>query len=186
MFCWLNWHKNKIACLALLLLVACTHRKKSHLPSKADNSESTEKSLAVKYAAKLNVKSAEIKNQKLYTFIDAWYAVPYKYGGKAKTGVDCSGFVIRLYKDVYDSDICCSSQTLFSKTKVIDQSDLQEGDLVFFKINSENISHIGLYLMNNKFVHASSSKGVIISDLQEAYYKKHYYKSGRIRQAIRG
>jgi murein DD-endopeptidase / murein LD-carboxypeptidase len=173
----------KWACLILLFVWSCTHKKKSHLPSKA---EKPSESIVSKYALKLEVKPSEIKNAKLYTFIDNWYAVPYKYGGKAKTGIDCSGLVIKLYKEVYDKDVCCSSQSLYSQVKAISQDDLQEGDLIFFKINSENISHVGLYLMNHKFVHASSSKGVVISDLQESYYKKYYYKSGRLKFPISG
>jgi murein DD-endopeptidase / murein LD-carboxypeptidase len=171
--------------IALLFVVSCTHRKKTHLPSKA-KTESIESTLASKYALKLNVNASEVKNNKLYSFIDNWYAVPYQYGGKSKAGIDCSSFVIKLYKEVYGSDICCTSQTLFSNVKVIDPSDLQEGDLVFFKINSEKVSHVGLYLMNHKFVHASSSKGVIISDLQENYYKKYFYKSGRPKEPFSG
>jgi murein DD-endopeptidase / murein LD-carboxypeptidase len=185
MFKWQGLSFHQVLIVALLFVVSCTHRKKSHLPSKA-KTDGIESTLASKYALKLNVKISEVKNNKLYSFIDNWYAVPYQYGGKSKAGIDCSSFVIKLYKEVYASDICCTSQTLFSNVKVIDPSDLQEGDLVFFKINSEKISHVGLYLMNNKFVHASSSKGVIISDLQENYYKKYFYKSGRIKEPFSG
>jgi murein DD-endopeptidase / murein LD-carboxypeptidase len=169
----------------ILFLSACTHRKKSHLPSKASATNAKDAALAQKYATKLNVDAAAIKNIKLYTFIEDWYAVPYKYGGKSKAGIDCSGFVIRLYNEVYQNEICCSSQTLYNQVNTIDSDQLREGDLVFFKISSDKITHIGLYLMNQKFVHASSSKGVIISDLQEAYYKKYFYKAGRIKQGFK-
>jgi lipoprotein Spr len=169
----------------ILFLSACTHRKKSHLPSKASNSSAAEFALAQKYATKLNVETSAIKNLKLYNFIEDWYAAPYKYGGKSKTGIDCSGFVIRLYNEVYQNEICCSSQTLYNQVNTIDRDQLREGDLVFFKISSDKITHIGLYLMNQKFVHASSSKGVIISDLQEAYYKKYFYKAGRLKQGFK-
>jgi lipoprotein Spr len=57
---------------------------------------------------------------------------------------------------------------------------MEEGDLVFFKIEGNQVSHIGVYLQNNKFVHATTKKGVIINDLDELYYKKYYFKSGRI------
>jgi murein DD-endopeptidase / murein LD-carboxypeptidase len=176
----------QVGLIALLSfwMLACTHRKKTHLPSKAYKAE--ELVIIKKYAEKLAVAESEIKNPKLYTFINDWYAAPYQYGGKTKSGIDCSGLMIRLYKEVYQSDICCTSQTLFQQVNVINKEELKEGDLIFFKINSSNISHIGMYLMNNKFVHASSSKGVIISDLKEAYYQKYYYKSGRVKQSITG
>ncbi len=171
--------------ILMLGLSACTHRKKSHLPSKAGGDSAKDLALTKKYAAKLNVSTSEIKNVKLYAFIEDWYATPYQYGGKSKTGVDCSGFVIRLYNEVYQNQICCSSQTLYNQVNLIDCDNLKEGDLVFFKISSDKITHIGMYLMNHKFVHASASKGVIISDLQEAYYKKYFYKAGRVKQAFK-
>ena len=66
--------------------------------------------------------------------------------------------------------------------KTVSKSNLEEGDLLFFKIDGDKISHIGVYLQNNKFVHATTKKGVMIDDLDEAYYKKYYYKAGRLKQ----
>ncbi len=176
---------TKIWFVLIVLLASCTHRKKSHLPSKAAHTDTKAFAISQKYAKKLNVDVANIKNFQLYSFIDDWYATPYQYGGKTKAGIDCSGFVISLYNEVYKRQICCNSQTLYSQTQLIAVDELREGDLVFFKINSDKISHIGLYLMNHKFVHASVSKGVIISDLQEAYYKKYFYKAGRVKPAFK-
>ena len=59
--------------------------------------------------------------------------------------------------------------------------ELRTGDLVFFKINNDKISHVGIYLKNNKFIHASSYRGVTVNDLDESYYKKYYYASGRVK-----
>jgi len=133
------------------------------------------------YAAKLNVPESDIKNEKLYKFIDDWYAVPYKYAGKDKHGIDCSGFTGVLCSTIYDKKVSSSSKSIYEEVKKINASELKEGDLVFFIINGKNVSHVGVYLQHNKFVHASTKRGVIISDLDEPYYKKYFYSAGRIK-----
>lgn len=137
--------------------------------------------LQTKYAALLGINTEQIKNLKLYQFIDEWYGVPYKYGGKTKEGIDCSDFTAILCKDVYNKTVEIPSSKIYSMTQPINISEIQEGDLVFFKIESSKISHVGVYLQNNKFIHASTKKGVIINDLNEAYYKKYFYKAGRLK-----
>ena len=100
---------------------------------------------------------------------------------KNKNGIDCSNFTSTLYSNVYSKPLTGSSSSIFNQCKVISKNNLEEGDLVFFKIDGDNISHIGVYLQNNKFVHATTKKGVMIDDLDEEYYKKYYYKGGRIK-----
>lgn len=143
------------------------------------NSNSSTVKLKKKYAELLGVSESNIDNVKLYSFIDKWYGVPYKYGGKDQNGIDCSGFVGLLTEEVFNKDIRGPSWSMADKCKKIDKDELREGDLVFFRIDSKKISHVGIYLMNNRFVHASTSKGVIISNLMEPYYQKHFTKAGR-------
>lgn len=119
--------------------------------------------------------SASLKKE-----IDRWLGVPYKYGGTTTAGVDCSGFCGNVFKNVYHITLGRSSQDIFDQAKPVNRSALREGDLVFFKINSSRVSHVGIYLSDNKFVHASTSRGVMISDLGEAYWTKYYFASGRI------
>jgi lipoprotein Spr len=133
-----------------------------------------------KYAALLDVDQNKIDNIGLYSFIDEWYGVPYKYGGKTKNGIDCSNFTCTLYLNVYKRSISGTSSSIYEQCKVVSKKELKEGDLIFFKIDGNKISHIGIYLQNNKFVHATTKKGVMIDDLDEAYYQKYYYKSGRL------
>lgn len=137
--------------------------------------------LRLKYATQLGVKENELGNRKLFFFIDEWYSAPYKYGGLDKSGIDCSGFTCTLYNNVYSKKVPRSTKDLFASCSAIDNKDLKEGDLVFFKIEKSDVSHVGVYLANNKFIHASTKKGVIINDLNEAYYKKYFYKAGRIK-----
>ena len=86
-----------------------------------------------------------------------------------------------MYLIVYKKTISPSTKALVDETKKIKQSDLKEGDLVFFNTNGKSISHVGVYLQNNKFVHASSKKGVMISDMNEPYFKETYVSSGRVK-----
>ncbi|HEX7415429.1 MAG TPA: C40 family peptidase [Bacteroidia bacterium] len=120
-------------------------------------------------------------NQQLKVFVAAWYATPYKYGGADKSGIDCSHFSAKLYADVYQKTIAGPANAIEQQTINVKTENAQEGDLVFFKINGDKVSHVGVYIGDNKFVHASTKRGVIISDLNEAYYKKYYYKTGRLK-----
>lgn len=149
-------------------------------PQQLDISKKDESELQKKYAQLLDVKPSSILDFKLYQFIDDWYHVPYKYAGRSRSGVDCSDFVSLLLDSVYDITFEGSSASMFTKTTPVKKEELQEGDLVFFKIAKNRISHIGFYLANHKFVHASVANGIIISDLDEAYYKKYFYSGGRL------
>ena len=119
----------------------------------------------------------------LYDEINGWLGIPYKYGGNTKNGVDCSGFVCQIYKSVYHINLERNSSAIFYKNcKRIDKRDMKEGDLIFFSTRkkSRNINHVGIFLKDDKFVHASSSKGVIINSLDKPYYQKNYICSGRV------
>lgn len=116
----------------------------------------------------------------LYYQVYDWLGTRYKYSGNSKSGIDCSGFVGELYKNAYCIELNGSSGTIFNQVKPIEKDQLREGDILFFKIRRNQISHVGVYLGNNKFAHASVHSGVIVSDLDEKYYKKYFYKGGRL------
>lgn len=173
---------------------ACKSSKKSSSSKKktVDKSEKQikstlslspkDKAIKEKYAQALGVSEKDIDNLKLYYFIDEWMGVPYKYGGKDKNGIDCSGFTGLLYREVYNKNVSGPTSSLIDLTSIISESDLKEGDMVFFHIEKKGkVSHVGVYLQNNKFVHATTKKGVMINDLNENYYKQHYFKSGRVK-----
>ena len=142
---------------------------------------SSDKEIRIKYAEKLNTNELSIKNTKLYSFIDDWYGTPYKYGGIDKNGIDCSGFVFKLFEQVYSIKSPRTTTELYEVSNEIKKKDLKEGDLLFFKIDSKKVSHVGIFLMNNKFVHASSKKGIMISDLNDEFFVKCFYKGGRLK-----
>lgn len=133
-----------------------------------------------KYANLLETSKSEINNSKLYSFIDNWVGTKYKYGGMTKSGIDCSGFCNVLYKEVYNKEIKRTTSDLSKDINKKSKGNLKEGDLVFFNISKKKNSHVGVYLINNRFVHASTSKGVLISSLDNPYYKKTYSKGGNL------
>lgn len=148
----------------------------------AESAES--KALREKYALILGVDAEPLKKDvRMLAFIDEWYGVPYKYGGKDKSGVDCSSLTSMLLRQVFAVNVSGSAQGLYDQCRQIEVSDLKQGDLVFFKIESKKVSHVGVYITNNRFVHATTKKGVMINDLGEAYYKKYFFAAGKIRSS---
>lgn len=117
----------------------------------------------------------------LLDFIEEWYGVPYRFGGTTKRGIDCSAFVQELYGEVYQVNMRRTSREQFATSVYVkDVKELEAGDLVFFKIQTRDISHVGVYLGDGKFVHASRSQGVVISDLDHVYWRKYYVGGGKI------
>ena len=162
--------------LTVVFLAAC-HSTRDN--SATNTSAEASNRVMEKYATMIGVPPKDL-NKKLIRFVDAWYSVPYKWGGAEKSGVDCSHLMCRVYKDVYDKKIAGTAVDLEKMSSHVKESRLKEGDLVFFKIESEKISHVGLYIANNKFLHASVKRGVMINSLEDKYYKKYFYSGGRI------
>jgi lipoprotein Spr len=156
------------------------HPKKM-VPTVENSSENATGSIKFKYAILLDVPIEEINDQKLFDFIESWYGTPYRYGGFNKQGIDCSAFVQTFMSAIYDVNVPRISSEQYEQSKRISKKELEEGDLVFFKTSGRSISHVGIYLRNNKFVHASTSSGVVISDLAEDYYARRFAGSGRVR-----
>ena len=136
-----------------------------------------------KYAILLDEPVEELDDDKLLSFIDDWYGTRYRLGGNDKSGIDCSAFVQSFFTTIYGLGIARTCREQFGETRRIKKSQLQEGDLVFFKTRGKSISHVGVYLRNNKFIHASTSSGVMISDLDDEYFSKRYAGAGRLNQS---
>lgn len=137
-------------------------------------------SVQLKYAVLMNTEVESLPNKMLLENVDEWYGVRYRTGGNTKSGVDCSGFTVAVYAAVYGIALPRVSREQYRTSRKISTTELQEGDLVFFNTNGSGVSHVGVYLGNNKFIHASVSRGVMVSDLFEPYYLKRYYGAGRI------
>ena len=115
------------------------------------------------------------------SFIDEWKGTPYRLGGRSKSGIDCSQFTKRLYKDVYNKQLADVAWKQWNQTKRITKDSLEIGDIVFFSSKtSPSRWHCGIYIGNNKFVHSSNKiEGVKVSDLNEHRYIKSYKGAGR-------
>lgn len=171
------WCRSYIVFILLAILLSCKNSKKVSDKPKVDD---TTVELQNKYAELLKVDVSAVQNIKMYQFIDEWVGVNYKYGGTSKSGVDCSGFCNVLYNTVYNKTLPRTSSEIARDLKKVPKGSLSEGDIVVFDIEGKRNSHVGIYLANNKFVHASTSSGVIISSLEHPYYQKAYSKGGKI------
>jgi len=117
----------------------------------------------------------------LDSFINEWKGTPYRLGGRSKSGIDCSQFTKRLYKDVYNKQLADVAWKQWNQTKRTTKDSLEIGDIVFFNSKtSPSRWHCGIYIGNNKFVHSSNKReGVKVSDLNEHRYSKSYKGAGR-------
>jgi len=134
--------------------------------------------LQFKYALLMNQPVESTWNEKLLLFLDEWYGIPYRYGGSNKQGIDCSAFACQLLSAVYGVSLPRRSADQFASVEKLTIKKLQQGDLVFFNTTGR-LSHVGIYLGNDKFIHASTSSGVMISDLKEVYFSRRFAGSGR-------
>lgn len=108
---------------------------------------------------------------------------PYKYGGNnPETGMDCSGFVSHVYGQVAGIQLPRSSQEISQQGAALEAVNLQAGDLVFFNTLDRAFSHVGVYLGENRFIHASSSQtgAVMVSDMSQPYWSKRFDGARRL------
>lgn len=137
--------------------------------------------LQFKYAMMMDVEVEALTNTALYRFIEEWYGTHYRMGGTTKKGIDCSAFSGTLLSTIYSFDMPRTAREQYKVCEKINKEDLMAGDLVFFNTRG-GVSHVGVYLTNNCFVHSSSSDGVKISSLDEAFYSKKFIGGGRVNQ----
>ncbi len=148
--------------LVLLLFSGCSTRSAGKVPSSQ--------------SAHVNYNDLD----KLYPYHNKWHQTPYKLGGFGSNGIDCSAFVQRAFKDNFNITIPRTTKALANYGKKVSRSTIKTSDLVFFR-TGYNTRHVGIYLQHGEFMHASSSQGVIISNINDPYWKKHYWMTRRVK-----
>lgn len=124
------------------------------------------------------VRNVDVKSRLMDQYA-SWKGVRYRLGGSSKKGIDCSAFVQQTFRDQFGLELPRSTSEQQDTGKSISRSKLRTGDLVLFRAGSTG-RHVGIYIGNNQFVHASTSSGVMISNLSEPYWDKRYNKARRV------
>jgi len=139
-------------------------------------------SLQFKYAILTDQDVESVTDTALYSFIDNWMGTPYMYGGSTKDGIDCSSFTSTLLQAIFNLSIPRTAKEQYDACVRVHKNDLREGDLVFFKSQGSRrgVSHVGVYIGNDYFVHSSTSSGVMISNLDEDYFSTRFVSGGRL------
>lgn len=177
---------KKLAIVIILLITTLSVNAQiaKVVPNQAtekNNDDDNDDNLSKGYFSQImGVALSATSNVKLFQFVYDWIGTPYHLGGDTKKGIDCSGFAYQLYNKVFNTVIGNNSRNIFSMVNPVGKEELKEGDLVFFKIHSRSITHVGVYIGDGKFAHASSSKGVMISNLADPYWTRYYYNGGRL------
>jgi cell wall-associated NlpC family hydrolase len=151
---------------------------------------------ATRFSTKKNVKTHEpgkadaapsgspesFTDQKMMDEILQWIGTPYEYGGETKSGIDCSAFTKTIFQKTAGLDLPRTTEEQVQRGKSIQRNDLKFGDLLFFNTTGQNPSHVGIYIGDDMFAHASVSGGVTLSSLYSSYYKKRYTEARRVLQ----
>lgn len=129
-----------------------------------------------------NTKKLDASTRQLIDEAEGWLGTRYIYGGHSKSGTDCSGFVMEVYRNAANIKLPRTTVEQRNFCRNINFDKLDAGDLVFFtsRKGKGKVSHVGIYIGDGKMIHASSSRGVIISRLDEKYYVTNYHSSGRV------
>lgn len=118
-------------------------------------------------------------SQRLLAQHRQWRGVPYREGGQSRRGIDCSGFVQVAYRSVFGKKLPRTTEQLAEEGWEIDRESLRPGDLVFFKTGWW-ARHVGIYVNNGRFLHASKSRGVMLSPLSNPYWRDTYWMARRV------
>ncbi|WP_353121903.1 C40 family peptidase [Dysgonomonas capnocytophagoides] len=175
-----------LALLCIIIAISAVDAKNKKRSSAKTSSKAKRELVEKKIGIEIPKDSTNQKLTSLYNEAMDWLKTPYRRGGMSSRGMDCSGLTGTIYKNVFGVTLQRSSNDI-SRIDVNDVSknELRPGDLVFFSTSrrGKRVNHVGVFLGNRHFIHASTSNGVIISSLDEAYYQRTWVKGGRVKSA---
>lgn len=156
-------------------LMACTKKKVYYHPT---NTTTTIIATPYKVRHHTTVDKSQIRKS-LHDYYTNWQGTPYRSGGMSQSGIDCSAFTYLAYRNLFTIDLPRTVSEQASKGKKIPRNALKPGDLVFFKTGFFQ-KHVGIYIEDLSFMHVSTIKGVMISRLDDDYWRNKYWKSKRL------
>jgi probable lipoprotein NlpC len=162
-----GWIRSVLLGTALFLLTGCQSTSHSNPPTRPTPLPDYPRKTITPAAWKLEA--------------DRWLGVKYRKGGMDRAGIDCSGLTIQIYRVVADINLPRTSQDQSRYGRMVTRKELIPGDLIFFtSLGQKSVDHVGIYLGDLKFVHASPSKGVVVSSMENDYYKQRYHSARRV------
>ena len=174
-----GWHRWWML-LGLVIIIATGCANTSLIAAKTDSTDCDAKIHPEPQITEPKSTSSDsaIIEKKLRLEVRKWKGTPHQMGGTTRQGIDCSGFVQRLYRDIFGQQVPRSTELQVKSGQLIGIDQLRTGDLVFFR-NAYKKRHVGIYLGQAEFAHASSSRGVTISSLQDHYWRQSYWTARR-------
>lgn len=163
----------------IIAVSACTHPPQ--VKDSGVNASSSKKGHYAKSTAfAINLDNRSLVREKIMAQYIHWKGVPYRYGGQSKKGIDCSGLVQTTFLDHFGYQIPRTTRQQIKMGQGISKMSLVPGDVIFFKVGRTTL-HNGIYFGDGKFLHASSSRGVMFSTLDNPYWRRHYLTARRVR-----
>lgn len=159
-------------------LSACSSNHNVQTDTHAANGQSTLLLQASQDEFEQMVQNVDVKSRILNQYAN-WKGVRYRLGGTSKTGIDCSAFVQTTFREQFGLTLPRSTSEQKETGKGVSRTKLRPGDLVLFRAGSTG-RHVGIYLGNDNFVHASTSSGVMISSLNDSYWKNRFREARRV------
>lgn len=169
--------RNGIVLCLVMFLTACGSAPSRDTPNIAATPSQPESGKPA--SAGNSIKSA------LYAQYQEWRGTPYRYGGLSKRGIDCSGFVYTTFRNRFDQQLPRTTADQARVGYAVPRHAMAPGDLVFFRTSAKG-RHVGIYIEDGQFLHASTSEGVVLSNLEDQYWSAHYWKAQRPSDRLAG